>query len=130
MTMKPLSGISAVLAVSYWWEGSKIYPIVRDLVGTGFLRECVGPTISKRQCTRFYIYKSQKKPNNFIYKKPDTLQKSRQFPLRFYIQNKDTLRYTIFHEIFEVGIYIQKAWQFALREVLIYKKPDTSQKSR
>ena len=27
-------------------------------------------------------------------------------------------------------IYIQKAWHFVLRDVFIYKKPDTSQKSR
>ena len=48
----------------------------------------------------------------FIYKKPYTL------------------RYGTFHEIFEVGIYIQKAWHFALREVFIYKKQDTSEKAR
>ena len=35
-----------------------------------------------------------------------------------------------FHEIFEVGIYIQKSWHFALREVFIYKQLDTLQKAR
>ena len=39
MMMKLLSGISAILAVSYGWEGSKINPILRDLVGTGFWRQ-------------------------------------------------------------------------------------------
>ena len=45
-------------------------------------------------------------------------------------KKQDILRYVIFHENFEVGIYIQKARHFALRDVLIYKKPGTSQKSR
>ena len=35
-----------------------------------------------------------------------------------------------FHEIFEVGMYIQKAWHFALRDIFIYKKLGTSQKAR
>ena len=39
MMMKLLSQISAILAVSYGWEGSKINPIVQDLVGTGFWRQ-------------------------------------------------------------------------------------------
>ena len=30
--------------------------------------------------------------------------------------------------MFEIGIYIQKAWHCALRDVFMYKKPDTSQK--
>ena len=42
--------------------------------------------ISKRQCARFYTNKNQKMRNVSIYKKPDTLQKARQFPLRFFIQ--------------------------------------------
>ena len=45
-------------------------------------------------------------------------------------KNQDTLRYTVFHEIFEIGIYIQKSWHFGLRDIFIYKKPDTSQKAR
>ena len=64
-----------------------------------------------RKITRTFIYKKEKKwPNVSIYKKPDTFQKARQFPLRFYIQ-KAILHLTLrdFHEIFEVGIYIQKA---------------------
>ena len=44
--------------------------------------------ISERQRARFYIHKKQKKSRKvlYIYKKPDTFQKARQFPLRFYIQ--------------------------------------------
>ena len=39
MMTKLLSVISAILAVSYGWEGSKINPIFWDLVGTGFWRQ-------------------------------------------------------------------------------------------
>ena len=39
MMMKLLSGILVILAVSYGWEGSKINPILCDLVGTGFWRQ-------------------------------------------------------------------------------------------
>ena len=43
--------------------------------------------ISRRQRATFHIYKKQKKQRNvFIYKKQDTFQKERQFPLLFYIQ--------------------------------------------
>ena len=67
--------------------------------------------ISERQRARLYIYKKQKKLRYvFIYKNPDTSQKARQFPLRFYIQ-KDNLRYTIFMKI--------------LKSAFIYKKHDT-----
>ena len=41
--------------------------------------------------------------------------KARQFTLRY------------FHEIFKSDIYIQKSLQFTLRDIFIYKKPDTSQ---
>ena len=41
--------------------------------------------------------------SRFICKKPDTSQKARQFALRFYIQNLDTLRCAIFHCIFHSG---------------------------
>ena len=44
-----------------------------------------------------------------IYKNPDTLQKSRQLPLRFYIKKARHVMVRNFNEIFEVGIYIQKA---------------------
>ena len=47
--------------------------------------------------------------NVFIYKKLDTLQKARQFPLRFYIQKAIHLTLRDFNENFAVVIYIQKA---------------------
>ena len=68
--------------------------------------------------------------NVFIYKNPDTLQRARQFPLRFNIQKARHFTLHNFPWIFQVGIYIQKAWHFALREVFIYKNPDTSQKRK
>ena len=46
--------------------------------------------------------------NVFIYKKPDTFQKARQFPLSFYIQKAKHLTLRDFHEIFEVGILYKK----------------------
>ena len=70
-----------------------------------------------------YIRKKQIQLRNvFIYKKPDTFQKVRQFPLRFIYKKAIYLTLRDFHEIFEVGIYIQKAWHFALRDVFISKK--------
>ena len=78
-----------------------------------------------------YIHKNKIKLwNFFIYKKPDTFQKARQFPLSFYIQKAIHLTLRDFHEFFEVGIFIQKSWHFALRDVFIYKNLDTSQKAR
>ena len=41
--------------------------------------------ISKIQRAHLYIYKKFKIAKGFIYKNPDTLQKSRQFLLRLYI---------------------------------------------
>ena len=46
-------------------------------------------TISERQRARFYIYKKQKTAKRlykYIYKKPDTFRKARQFALRFHLQ--------------------------------------------
>ena len=83
-----------------------------------------------RKTTRTYTQRAKKNRNVFIYKKPDIFQKSRQFLLRFYIQKAIHLTLRDFHEIFEVGIYIKKAWHFALHEVFIYKKQDTSKKSK
>ena len=57
-----------------------------------------------------FIYTKRKKiAKHFIYKKPDTFQKARQFPLRFYIQKAIHLTLRDFQEIFEVCIYKQKA---------------------
>ena len=62
-----------------------------------------------RKTKHTFLYLKKKMRNVSIHKKLDTLQKSRQFPLRFYIQKAIHFTYGIFHEIFEVGIYIQKA---------------------
>ena len=43
--------------------------------------------IIERQSACFYIHKTERKlQKGFICKKPDTFQKARHFPLRFYIQ--------------------------------------------
>ena len=86
---------------------------------------------SSKDNAHLYIHRKKKQLwNVFIYKKPDTFQKARQFPFHLYIQKAIQLTLRDFHEIFEVGIYIQKAWHFALRDVFIYKKLGTSQKAR
>ena len=72
--------------------------------------------IRERQHARFYIYKEKKLRNVFIYKNPDTLQKSRQFLLRSFIQKTRQFTLHYFYDIFEVGIYIQKEQHFALRD--------------
>ena len=62
-----------------------------------------------RKTTGTFIYtKSKKIAKHFIYKKPYTYQKATQFLLRFYNQKAIHLTLRDFHEIFEVGIYIQK----------------------
>ena len=65
--------------------------------------------IIERQRARLYTQKAKKLRNVFMDKKPDTFQKARQFPLIFYIQKAIHLTLRDFHEIFAVGIYIQKA---------------------
>ena len=84
----------------------------------------------KTTCTCIYIYIKQKKVwNVFISKKWDTLQKARQFQLRFNIQKVRHFTLRDFYENSEVGIYIQKAWNFALRDVL-YTKSQTLRKKK
>ena len=62
-----------------------------------------------RKTTRTFIYTKRKKiAKRFLYKKPDTFQKARQFPLRFYIQKAIHLTLRDLHENFQVYIYIQK----------------------
>ena len=74
-------------------------------------------TKSKNNCETFLntkIYTICKKQDNFRYV--------------FIYKKHDSLSYAIFHENVEVGIYIQKACHFALRNAFTYKNPDTSQK--
>ena len=88
-------------------------------------------TISKRQHAYLYIYtKRWELWNFFIYKKPETFQKVGQFALHFYIQKARHLTLCNFLWNFEIGICIQKSWHFALRDVFIYKNPETSQKNK
>ena len=65
--------------------------------------------IIERERARLYRQKAKKPRNVFIFTKPDTFQKARQFPLRFKYKKKDTLRYAIFHKNVEFGIYLQEA---------------------
>ena len=65
--------------------------------------------IIERKRVRLYSQKAKTIVKRSIYKKHDTFQKARQFPLRFYIQKAIHLMLQDYHEIFEVGIYIQKA---------------------
>ena len=68
----------------------------------------------KTRRTFLYTQKAKTIAKLFLHKNPYTFQKARQFPLRFYInKNPYTLRYGIFYEIFEVGIYIEKTRHFA-----------------
>ena len=54
-----------------------------------------------RKTTREFIDKKQNQLRNvFIYKKPDTFQKAKQFSLRFCIQKAIHLTLRDFHEIF------------------------------
>ena len=52
--------------------------------------------IIERQRARLYTQKAKKLPNVFLYKKPDTFQKARQFPLRFFNTKSHTLDVTGF----------------------------------
>ena len=55
-----------------------------------------------------YIQNLKNARHSYI-KNPETLQKARQFALRFIYKNPHTLRYAIFMNFFEIDIYIQKA---------------------
>ena len=66
-------------------------------------------TIIERQRTRLYTQK-EKNCETFLSKKSQTVfKKQDNFRYVFIYKKRYTLRYWIFHEIFEVGIYIQKA---------------------
>ena len=66
--------------------------------------------IIERQIARIYIYtKSKNIAKRFCIQKVETFQKAIQLPYVFTYKEHHTLRYAIFHENFECGIYIQKA---------------------
>ena len=80
--------------------------------------------VSKIIRARFYMYKKQKHSKTFLYAKIQTLWENQDNYHYIFIYKKlDTLCYSKFHENFEIGVYIQKAWHFALRAVFIYKNP-------
>ena len=56
-----------------------------------------------QKITRTIIYTKSKTNYQRFY-----IQKARQYTLRFYIQKAKHLTLPDFHEIFEVGIYIEK----------------------
>ena len=64
-----------------------------------------------RKTTRTFLYTQKaKKLRKVLYTKSHTLfKKLDNFRYVFIYKKPYTLRYGIFHEIFEVGIYIQKA---------------------
>ena len=79
----------------------------------------------RQKTTRTFLYtKKAKQLQNGLLKKLDNSR------CVFISKKQYTLRYRIFHEIFEVGFYIQKASNFGLRDVFIFKKLDISQKRR
>ena len=59
--------------------------------------------IRERHFAHLYIQKEKQLRNVFKYQKPHNSC------YVFIYKKQDTLRYAIFHENFEVGIYIQKA---------------------
>ena len=70
----------------------------------------------------YFIYTKRKEiAIRFYIQKARHFAKSMTIPVTFLYKNKITLFPPIFHEIFEVGIYIQKAWHFSLCEFLIQK---------
>ena len=77
--------------------------------------------IIERQRARLYTQKAKQLPNVFIYKKPDTFQKTRQFPLRFYIQKQYTWHYGIFMK-FLMLVYIYKKHDILRYVTFLYKK--------
>ena len=69
--------------------------------------------------------------NVFIYTKSQALcNKQDNFRSVFIYKKQDTLHCAILRGNFEVGIYIQNSWHFALRDVFIYKNPEISQEAR
>ena len=66
--------------------------------------------IRERQRDRFYIYKKNIVRRIYIFKKPDTFQKSRQFVFRFYSQKTDNYITQFFMNTLKLTIiYIQKS---------------------
>ena len=83
-------------------------------------------------CTFIYIYNKTMR-NVYIYiQKARHFSKSKTISVTFLFTKIQTHYVTRFFMKFLKLAFksIQKAWQFALRDVFIYKNPDTSKKSR
>ena len=75
-----------------------------------------------RKTRKLYIY---------IYKELETFKNQENLRYIFINKKPHTLRYALFHEIFETGIYIYtKASPFALRDIFIYTKSLTLRKKQ
>ena len=60
----------------------------RKKIGFCIRMKIMMTAIIERQRARLYTQKAKKLLNVFIYKKPDTFQKARQFPLSFYTKSR------------------------------------------
>ena len=64
--------------------------------------------LSKRQRARFCIYKKGKNAKLFYTKNRKLYKKQKKLHYVFIYKDQKNLRYAIFHNNFEVGIYTQK----------------------
>ena len=87
---------------------------------------------SAKDNVHVYIYtKSKKTAKHFYVQKARHFTKSKTISVTFLYTKIMKLYVTRFSMKFlKVGIYIQTVWKFALSDVFICKKPDTSQKAR
>ena len=87
------------------------------------------PLPSEKDYVHVYVYKCKKKRNLFIYNKRDTMQKSRQFALRLYMQKER--RVTLHHFLWNCWnwyLYTKNITLCATWKFYIFKKTETSQK--
>ena len=120
----------------YWKRGISFIHTVyiktfRKKIGFCMWMKITMTAIIERQRARLYTQKA-KKCQTFLYTKSQILFKMLDnFRYGFIYKKPYTWRYGIFMKFLKLAfIYIQKAWQFALHDVYIYKKHDTSQKPR
>ena len=84
---------------------------------------------AKNKTHVFYTQKAKQLWIVLIYKKPDTFQKTRQFPLRFYIQKARHFMLRDFSWNFQSCHLYTKSMTLCVMWSFIYKKHDTLQKS-
>ena len=90
-------------------------------------------TISERQRAHFYIYKKQKNAKRlYKYTKSQTLCKKQDNLCYVFIHKKQTLYVRqFFMKFLKLAFkYMQKSLHFALHDVFMYKKIDTSKRAR